>query len=130
MENILLPSAIRFEAGSRPNEGLMIVEPCYHGYGTTLGNALRRVLLSSLAGAAVTAVKIKGVTHEFQALPNVKEDALQIILNIKGLRLKVHSDQPVILKLKGKGKGPVTARDIEPNADVEIANKDLVIATL
>src|SRR3990167_6318115 len=130
MENILLPSAIRFEAGSRPNEGLMIVEPCYHGYGTTLGNALRRVLLSSLPGAAVTAVKIKGVTHEFQAMPNVKEDALSIILNIKGLRLKCHSDQPVTLKLKSKGKGTVTAADIEANADVEIINKDLVIATL
>ena len=130
MENILLPSAIRFEAGSSPNEGLMIVEPCFHGYGTTLGNALRRVLLSSLSGAAVTAVKIKGVTHEFQAIENVKEDVLEIILNLKSLRLKVFSDEPVKLTLKVTGEKIVTAKDIEANAEVEIVSKDLKIATL
>ncbi len=130
MENILLPSSIRFEPGSRPNEGVMIVEPCFHGYGTTLGNALRRVLLSSLSGAAVTAVKIKGVTHEFQALDNVKEDILEIILNLKSLRLKVFSDEPVKLNLKAKGEKAVTGKDFEPNADVEIVNPQLKIATL
>lgn len=130
METILLPSSIRFQPGTRPNEGVIVVEPCFHGYGTTLGNALRRVLLSSLAGAAVTAVKIKGVTHEFQAMDYIKEDVLQIILNLKGLRLKLHSEQPVMLKLKATGGGSVCAKDIEPNADVEIINGDLVIATL
>jgi DNA-directed RNA polymerase subunit alpha len=130
MENILLPSSIRFEAGSRPNEGILVVEPCFYGYGTTLGNALRRALLSSLPGAAVTAVKIKGVTHEFQAIDGIKEDVLEIILNLKGLRLKCHSDQPVKLSLKAKGEGVVTAKDIEKNADVEIVNDDLKIATL
>lgn len=130
MENILLPSTIRFEAGSRPNEGILVVEPCFHGYGTTLGNAMRRVLLSSLPGAAVTAVKIKGVTHEFQAIDGIKEDVLEIILNLKGLRLKCHSDVPVKLSLKSKGEGVVTAKDIEKNADVEIVNADLKIATL
>lgn len=130
MENILLPSSIRFEPGTRPNEGLMIIEPCFHGYGTTLGNAIRRVLLSSLPGAAVTAVKIKGATHEFQALDNVKEDVLEIILNLKSLRLKVFSDQPVKLTLNITGEKTVTAGDIEPNAEVEIVNPDLEIATL
>jgi DNA-directed RNA polymerase subunit alpha len=130
MENILLPSSITFGPGTRPNEGVLVVEPCFHGYGTTLGNALRRVLLSSLPGAAVTAVKIKGVTHEFKAMDNVKEDVLQVILNLKGLRLKLHADQPVVLRLKAKGITTVTAADIEPNADVEIVNSDLVIATL
>lgn len=130
MENILLPSSIRFEAGDKPQAGTMIVEPCYHGYGTTLGNALRRVLLSSLSGAAVTGVKIKGVTHEFQAIDGVKEDVLEIILNLKGLRLKLFSEEPTTLVLKAKGAGEVTATSIEANSDVEIINKDLVIATL
>lgn len=130
MENILLPSTIRFEAGDRPNEGRLIVEPCFHGYGTTLGNALRRVLLSSLPGAAVTSVKIKGVTHEFQAIDGVKEDVLEMILNLKALRLKLHSEQPVKLSLKAKGITDVTAAEFEKNADVEIVNPDLKLATL
>ncbi|MBT5808584.1 DNA-directed RNA polymerase subunit alpha [Candidatus Uhrbacteria bacterium] len=130
MENILLPSSIRFEESERPNEGILVVEPCFHGYGTTLGNALRRVLLSSLPGAAVTAVKIQGVSHEFQAIENVKEDALEIILNLKSLRMKVFSDEPVILKISSTGIKKVTAADIEPNADVEIVNPELLIANV
>lgn len=130
MENIPLPNNIHFEAGERPNEGVLVVEPCFHGYGTTLGNSLRRVLLSSLPGAAVTAVKIKGVKHEFQAIDNVKEDALEVILNLKGLRMKLFSDQPVKLSLNVKGKSVVTAADFEANADVEIVNPDLKIATI
>jgi DNA-directed RNA polymerase subunit alpha len=130
MENILLPSTIKFDKGVRPNEGIFIVEPCFHGYGTTLGNALRRVLLSSLPGAAVTAVKIKGGTHEFQAIPNVKEDVLEIILNLKGLRLKCFSEEPVKLTLKVRGARTVTAKDIEANADVEIVNPEMKIATI
>ncbi len=130
MENILLPSKITFEPGSHENEAVLVVEPCYYGYGTTLGNALRRVLLSSLPGAAVTAVKIQGASHEFTSLENVKEDVLEIILNIKSLRMKVHADEPVKLKLKVSGAKEVTAKDIEPNADVEIVNPNLHIATL
>ncbi len=130
MENILLPSRISFEKGERPSEGVLSVEPCFYGYGTTLGNALRRVLLSSLPGAAVIAVKIKGVTHEFQALENIKEDVLEIILNLKMLRLKVFSDESIILKLHATGAKTVTALDISLNADVEIMNPDLVIAHL
>ncbi len=130
MENILLPSTITYKQGSQPNEGVLVIEPCFHGYGTTLGNALRRVLLSSLPGAAVTAVKIKGVNHEFQAIENVKEDALEIILNLKLLRLRLFSDEPVVLKLSVSGERAVTAADIEPNADVEIVNPQLHLATL
>ena len=130
MENILLPSRIQYDDGERPHEGVLTVEPCFHGYGTTLGNALRRVLLSSLPGAAVTAVKIKGVNHEFQAVKGVKEDALEIILNVKTLRLKCFSDEPVKLILSVSGSKVVTAEDITPNADVEIMNPELVIATV
>jgi len=130
MENILLPSSISFQKGTRSNEGILIIEPCFHGYGTTIGNALRRVLLSSLPGAAVTAVKMKGVNHEFQSVDHVKEDALEIILNLKALRLRMHRDEPITLKLHASGEKVVTAADIEPNAEVEIMNPDLKILTM
>lgn len=130
MESILLPSKVRFTHGERPNEGVLTVEPCAQGYGTTLGNAMRRVLLSSLSGAAVTAVKIKGVEHEFATMQHVKEDVLEIILNLKTLRLKSFSDEPVKLSLSVKGEKVVTAKDFVKNADVEIVNPELVIATL
>lgn len=127
MENILLPSKVQFEPGSHPHEAQLIVEPCFHGYGTTVGNALRRVLLSSLVGGAITSVKIKGFTNEFQAIPNVKEDVLSIILNLKQVRVRVHSNEPVKIWLKVSGEKPVTAGDIETNADVEVANPELVL---
>lgn len=130
MDQILLPTKILVEATEQPNVSTLTMEPCFFGYGTTVGNALRRVLLSSLPGAAVTAVKIKKATHEFQAIPNVKEDVLQIILNLKSLRLKMFSDLPVKLRLLASGEKIVTAADFEPNADVEIINPDLVIANL
>ncbi len=130
MEQILLPSKIDFKEGKNKNEGILVVEPCYQGYGTTLGNALRRVLLSSLPGAAVTAVKIKGVTHEFSSLPYIKEDVIEIILNLKQLRLRIFSEEPVRLTLKIKGKKEVKAKDIEKSSQVEIVNPDLPIATL
>lgn len=130
MEDILLPSKIEIIPGERDNESVLVMEPFFHGYGHTVGNALRRVLLSSLQGAAVIAVKIKGGSHEFQALPNVKEDVLEIILNLKQLRLKVYSDEPVKLTLHAKGEKKVTGKDIAPNSDVEVANPGLHIATL
>lgn len=130
MEDILLPSKIKIIPGERENESVLVMEPFFHGYGHTVGNALRRVLLSSLQGAAVTAVKIKGGSHEFQALPNIKEDVLEIILNLKQLRLKVFSDEPVKLTLHVKGEKKVTGKDIEPNSDVVVANPGLHIATL
>lgn len=130
MEELLLPSQIEITPGESPNSATLVVSPCFHGYGTTLGNALRRVLLSSLPGAAVTAIKIKGATHEFASLDGVKEDVLEIVLNLKSLRLALHTDEPTRLVINKKGKGAVTAADIEGNADVDIANPDLHIATL
>lgn len=106
------------------------VEPLHSGYGMTLGNSLRRVLLSSISGAAVTAFKIEGATHEFTAVDGVKEDVVDIMLNLKGVRFRVYGDDTQTLRLVKKGKGAVTAKDIETNADVEIVNPDHVIATL
>ena len=130
MDHILLPSTIEFQDTDNPKVGKLVLSPCHQGYGTTLGNALRRVLLSSIPGAAVEAVKIEGVDHEFSAVPGVLEDAVQVILNLKQLAVKLHSDGPVKLALKKKGLGDVTAADFETNADVEIINKDLKIATI
>lgn len=130
MENLLLPSKIEFLEGDEPNKGSLVVTPCYHGYGTTLGNAIRRVLLSSLPGAAVESFRIKGVQHEFGAIEGVKEDAVEIMLNLKQLVVKVYSDENVVLTLTKKGKGKVTAADFEKSSEVEIINSDLEIANL
>lgn len=112
------------------NYGKFIIEPLEKGYGVTLGNSLRRTLLSSMWGAAATAIRIEGITHEFDTIPGVKEDAIEIILNIKELVVKMFTDEPQILKLKVKGKKNVTAADITPNINVEILNHGLTIATL
>ncbi len=128
--NIPLPTTIEFNDTDRKYVGQVVVTPCSKGYGTTLGNALRRVLLSSLPGAAVESVKIEGVQHEFSAVDGVQEDMIEIILNLKELAVKVYSDEPVTLTMTKKGKGPVTAKDFEKNADVEIANQDMVIANI
>jgi len=130
MEQILLPTKIQFQKGDRPNLGVLTVEPCTPGYGTTLGNSLRRVLLASLSGAAVVAVKIRGVDHEFSTMPHIKEDVLDIILNLKMLRMKFYAQEPVKLQLNVSGENIVTAKDFEKNADIEIVNPDLVIAHL
>ncbi len=108
----------------------VVVEPLDRGFGTTLGNALRRVLLSSIPGAAVSSVKIEGVLHEFSTIPGVVEDVTQIILNLKELTLRLHTDKPKLLRLEARGKREVTARDFQPDAEVEILNPDLLIATL
>lgn len=108
----------------------IIIEPCYPGYGTTLGNALRRVLLSSLPGAAITAIKIKGVTHEFSTLPNVKEDIVEIILNLKRIRFRLFNVDEAQATLKVKGEKKVTAKDIKCTSDVEVITPDAEIATL
>ena len=131
MESILLPTKIEFQQGPDAYRGRAIIEPLYPGYGTTLGNALRRVLLSSLPGAAVTAVKIQNAPHEFTTLPKVQEDVLQIVLNLKQLRVQLLGDEnQVKLKLNVKGECQVVAGDIEPDSQVRIINPDLVIATL
>ncbi len=112
------------------NYGKFIIEPLEKGYGVTLGNSLRRTLLSSMWGAAATAIRIEGITHEFDTIPGVKEDVIEIILNIKELAVKIFAEEPQILKLKAKGKKTLTAADITPNINVEILNPDLKIATL
>lgn len=130
MENIPLPKKINFEETDEKNMEKLVIEPCFPGYGITIGNALRRVLLSSLPGAAVTAVKIKGVEHEFSTVKGVKEDMVEIILNLKQLRLKVHTDEPVILKMKLKGEKSVKGSDFEKNSDVEIVNPEHTLCTI
>ncbi len=129
MEKLLLPSSVTFEQGGHANRGQLVVTPLFHGYGTTVGNAIRRVLLSSLPGAAVTAMKVKGIPHEFTAIPGVKEDGVEILLNVKQIRLKVFSADPVKLHLVVKKAGPVTAGDIQASSDCEVMNKDLVLFT-
>ncbi|MDD4503270.1 MAG: DNA-directed RNA polymerase subunit alpha [Clostridiaceae bacterium] len=110
--------------------GKFIVEPLERGYGTTLGNSLRRILLSSLPGVAVTSIKIDGVLHEFSTVPGVAEDVTEIILNIKNLALKMYGDNTKIIKIDVEGEKEILASDIICDADIEIINKDLHIATL
>src|SRR6266545_3901160 len=118
------------EVESTGNLSRFEVNPLQAGYGVTLGNALRRVLLNSLEGAAVTSIQIAGVYHEFSTIENVKEDVTQIVLNTKKLRLRSFARHPVTLKLLTRGAGPVTAADITESADVEIVNPELVMLTL
>ncbi|KAB1434448.1 DNA-directed RNA polymerase subunit alpha [Candidatus Galacturonibacter soehngenii] len=112
--------------------GRFVVEPLERGYGTTLGNSLRRIMLSSLPGAAVTQVKIEGVLHEFSSIPGVKEDVTEIIMNIKSLAIRNNSDtnESKVAYIEFEGEGVVTAADIQADSDIEILNPDLVIATL
>ncbi|MDP5276909.1 DNA-directed RNA polymerase subunit alpha [Chengkuizengella axinellae] len=110
--------------------GKFVVEPLERGYGTTLGNSLRRILLSSLPGAAVSSIQIDGVLHEFSTIPGVIEDVTEIILNLKGLSLKIHSDEEKILEIDAEGEGDILAGDIRADSDVEILNPDLHIASL
>jgi DNA-directed RNA polymerase subunit alpha len=113
-----------------PTYAKLTAEPFERGFGTTIGNSLRRVLLSSLPGAAVTTVRIEGVLHEFSTIPGVTEDVTGIILNIKSLRFKLHTDKPKTVRLRKKGPGVVEGRDIIHDADLDVLTKDLHIATL
>ena len=110
--------------------GKFVLEPLERGYGTTLGNSLRRVLLSSLPGVAVTSIKIDGVQHEFSTIPGVKEDVTEIVLNIKGLTAKIHGESPKTVYIEAEGEGTVTAGDIKADSEVEILNPAMHIATL
>ena len=112
------------------NKGIFVVEGLYTGYGLTLGNALRRTLLSSLPGSAVTYIKIKGVPHEFSTMAGVKEDLIQIMLNFKALRFKMDIDEPQVLVLKSKGEKKLTGADIELNSLVEILNPEVELVTV
>ena len=115
--------------GSR-SVGRFVVEPLERGFGTTLGNSMRRVLLSSLPGYAITSVKIDGVLHEFSTIPHVKEDVTEIVLNLKNVVLKINDESQKTLYIKASGEGEITAGDIEHSSDVEILNPDLHIAYL
>lgn len=106
------------------------IAPLYPGYGTTIGNVLRRVLISSLEGAAITSAKIKGVDHEFSSIPGVREDTIELIVNLKKIRFKLFGDEPVTLHIVKKGAGKVTASDITAHSDVEVVNPDQHIATI
>ena len=130
MENFLLPSKVEFQPGETELTGALVISPCFHGYGTTLGNALRRVLLSSLSGGAVEAFKVKGTQHEFTTVEGVQEDVVEIMLNLKQLAVKVFGDESVTLNLVKKGPGQVTGADIEKNSNAEVVSKDLVICNL
>ena len=112
------------------NVAEFVIEPLQFGYGNTLGNSLRRVLLSSIRGAAIVSFKVEGATHEFTTVAGIKEDVVDIMLNLKNVRLIAHTDEAVELRLEKKGAGVVTAGDIAANADVEIVNPDQVIATI
>ncbi len=130
MLDIEKPRIEHIQEGSTGTYGMFIVEPLERGYGTTLGNSLRRVLLSSLVGAAVTSVKIEGVLHEFSTIPGVREDTTDIMLNLKELAIKHYGDEPQIIRIEAKGEGEVKAGDIIASSDIDILNPDLHIATL
>jgi DNA-directed RNA polymerase subunit alpha len=118
------------EMNEENNYARYVVEPLERGYGITLGNSLRRILLSSLPGAAVVSIKIDGVLHEFSSIPGVKEDVTDIILNLKRLCFKMHTDEEKTLRIEAKGEGVVRAKDIIHDSDIDILNPDLHIATL
>lgn len=129
MQNVPLPQKPKI-IEKQDNRAIFEIEGCYPGYGVTLGNALRRVLLSSLPGASVTGVKIKGVQHEFSSLPGIVEDMIEIILNLRQIRFKLYSEQPETVFLSAKGPKEVKASDIKTTSEIEVINKDAHIATL
>ncbi|MCB9802611.1 DNA-directed RNA polymerase subunit alpha [Candidatus Nomurabacteria bacterium] len=126
---ISLPNNIKI-TDQKDNNYQVVIEPFYPGFGVTIANSLRRALLSSLPGGAVTSFKIDGVQHEFDTIAGVKEDVVEIMLNLKKLRVRVYSDEPVKITLSAKGEKVVTAADIAKNSDVEVANPEMIIATL
>ena len=130
MVKIIEPKIETAELKPDGTYGKFIAEPLDRGFGTTLGNSLRRVLLSSLPGVAVKSIRIDGVVHEFSTIPGVKEDVTEIILNMKGLTVKLEGEEPVTLYLKAEGEGEVTAGSIEPNESVQILDPSMHIATL
>ena len=130
MIEIKKPRIECIETPSDDSYGKYVVEPLERGYGTTLGNSLRRVLLSSLPGTAVTAIKIAGIQHEFATIPGVKEDVTEIVLNVKSIIARLHCEGPKTVYIEAAGECEVTAGDIKADGEVEILNPDLHIATL
>jgi len=130
-QNLTKPKALSVEPGEDPERvATVVAEPLERGFGLTLGNALRRILLSSLQGGAVTSMQIEGVLHEFSSLPGVLEDVTDVVLNVKGIALRMHGEGPKRMRLRGTGPGEVKAGQIETGHDIEILNPDLVICTL
>ena len=131
MEYAYLSSTVSIKTISEDaKNGVFEVEGLFGGYGLTMGNSLRRALLSSLPGAAVTEIKVKNVPHEFSTIPGMKEDVVELALNFKKLRFRLHVDEPQVLALKVKGEKVITAGDIELNSNVEMINPEEVLATL
>ena len=129
-QELIKPAKLDVAHADMPNTGKVVAEPLERGFGLTLGNALRRILLSSLQGAAVTGVQIDGVLHEFSSIEGVREDVTDIILNVKALAVRMHAEGPKRMRLQAVGPMEVTAAQIEAGADIEIMNPDLVICTL
>lgn len=130
MSKVIHNPALASVTAEGDNSATFVVEPLHAGYGNTLGNSLRRVLLSSIRGGAVVAFRVEGVSHEFTTIPGVQEDAVDIMLNLKGVSFRVESDEPVEVRLEKKGAGVVTAGDIITTADVDVLNPDHVICTI
>jgi DNA-directed RNA polymerase subunit alpha len=128
MEKISLPKISEEKIDASHSK--FMIEPLYPGYGSTVGNALRRVLLSSITGAAATSFKIEGITHEFTSIPHAKEDVVELMMNLKSICFKSFSDEPVVLELSKKGPASITAKDFKANSNVEISNPDAHIITL
>src|SRR6202007_2696674 len=130
-QSLIKPEKLEVEPGADPAKvATVVAEPLERGFGMTLGNAIRRILLSSLQGAAVTAIQVDGVLHEFSSIPGVREDVTDIVLNIKSLALRMHGEGTRRMHLKADKPGEVTAGMIEAGADIEVMNPDLVICTL
>src|SRR6202008_664530 len=130
-QELIKPQKLKIEGGHDAGKTATITaEPLERGFGLTLGNSLRRVLLSSLQGAAITSIQIDGVLHEFSSIAGVREDVTDIVLNVKQIALRLHAEGPKRLSLKAQGPGEVTAGQIAQIADIEILNPDLIICTL
>ncbi|MBN2309673.1 MAG: DNA-directed RNA polymerase subunit alpha [Candidatus Hydrogenedentes bacterium] len=127
--DFVIPKWVKIEEADAENRARFVVEPFERGYGTTVGNSLRRVLLSSLDGSAVTAIRIEGVQHEFSAIPGVKEDVTDIVLNFKQCQIRLNRDEPIIFSFKHKGQGEVTAGEVFKEEDIDVFNPDQLIYT-
>ena len=130
MSKVIHNPALAKVVDNSATSSTFVIEPLQAGYGNTLGNSLRRVLLSSIRGGAIVAFRIEGATHEFTTVPGIQEDVVDITLNLKGINLKVESDEPVELRIEKKGAGTITAGDIKTTADVEVMNPEAVICTV
>ena len=129
-KSLIQPTKNVHVSDNNPNVATLVIEPLERGFGMTLGNALRRVLLSSLQGAAVTSIQFEGVLHEFSSIPGVREDVTDIVLNIKDIAIKMQGEGPKRMTLKKQGPGPVLAGDIAAPGDIQVLNPNLVICTL